>query len=164
MNNIKKGIIHNAKGDLAPIGNLTVNDFALEPNDAEASVTFFPDGRYQRLNYGPGGSPIYFWGQWVEVPYTGDLDGTPTPYTPDPTWIGASNYTMSWGFPGTTAPTQPDSYGPQTSGSNAGMNQTFIATTTSPGNNSVNWGVTLTNIATGATYGLIITLNVDVEF
>lgn len=159
MNDIQKGIIHNAKGDFLNITTIQADKFTISPSTATASVTFYADGRYQVIG-GLGAG----WFQWAEVPYTGDLDGTPTAYTPDPSWIGASNYRISWTTPNTTGPGgAPDTYSPLTSSPNTTVDKQFIASQTSVGNGLVYWSVTLTNLATTATDTFTVDLEVTME-
>lgn len=117
MNNIKKGIIHNAKGDLLPVSNAVRYGNADSGSTGSVGVTFYSDGRYGvHLDAGT----TYY--QWVDVPYTGTLSSG---YTPDPTWIGGSNYTLSWPAPTLDGGNPQES--PTTSGSGSlSINRTFF--------------------------------------
>ena len=135
------GLVFNAKGDFIAVNGF--NTSLVFSGVATASINFLSDGRYIKTSN--SGATSYH--LWCDTNYTGNInDGT---YTPDPTWIGGGNYTLTWNAPTSGLGGFPSSYSPTSSGSGW---QTFTGSESNSGNESeVVWDCTITNSATGAT-------------
>lgn len=151
MKTKSNGIVHNAKGDLITPVLLNGNSDVLSDN-AEVRISFNNDGTITQLADNGAGlvSETPASAYWV------DVTSSPTPQDFPSTWVGPSNYEISWSAPVLSGDTSSMSVTPPVSSTSVSLStsRSFELVVDEPQIGSVaglvEWTVTITNLQTTA--------------